>query len=1035
MYQLFKKGLASFQIFLFLHVHTLYAEANYVEASRNSEFLEKVFHDDDTVIHGELPNGGWVDDRHNVVTGEGIIARDEYLLRDENGRIIEEDRENKVVQKSLYLLRMYKTQNLLRARKALLEMVHPDSVSMVLKHQNNVPSSVEDRYLKNPKLYREAGPQDDGILDMNLLIRQVKDGSDTSRSQRIKDRNATFKSLSGIAITMMYLDKMIRWLTDEIWKNNTSFNSILDSRIERAEGTDLWYNPFDNTKMTYAEHQIKLIEELNTTFGFGAYVERFLAARIRLFDMYPALGTEFEDKFETKIKIEGKKKHKLEAPLYEIIYNRLRIRALESKVLGNDEFPFELPDLSVPLPSHHINFRSEFIPATDYETQLSEEGFTENSPFSIYLSQPKYKADGSIEGYHNPIQDKLLKVLPFLIGERVTNSEGIEEDAFKTMNRHMTDFSWQTEKVFNELLPLFNFTIEQQLESNWNFLQTLNGSISIETNSMPFKLLALNESNWIVMKNVFQFWINPDYLDQAKEFILQRIEEDKQDREKRQQMINSFAMGFFKASMIALGIGFIAMLALFAVPLALLGSIIGGAFMFSAATGITSGVFFAIKAWRDVQFNNKMKKLTNDLYLSTNDSGDYDTKHDYRIMSKKSHREFIFAAVLGILFLRGPIARGLNFIGSKVWTFGKNLIGVPLKKVNAGLRSISELRKTLLGALPFMRQTLNAAEKGLRKARNGRTSYTDYLEASSRKSGRSQRSLKGIVTNSHIFKDLQKLFSNPQNFAVWKTEMFVEFMAAMVGEKLARGEDFWDEFGWVMFNTLFAMVVVTKILSHSHNMPVSMWTRAFGRGQGTILQRVGGFGVAHVRSTISLGTEVLKVATVFNAVAFLIRVGSYMVECSTNPHMDCENIDEEAKHLLSSAIQSTLIMTGLISVVSPAKGQLVYRHINGSIDKVYEKFGTIFPNSSLAFKNIDAIVPISIGNNTIGTFTMAYVLKSLNLQGGHGPAGGDHGSAILGHDASYIYAEKNKRNAQYLYPFILEDPTKVTYPEEIFSEL
>lgn len=921
----------SFQIFMFLHTGMLHASQREFGAYQ----LNVPDVEDGVVIQNYQLNNNWIDSHHKIDSNRGY-----------NGSFSQK------TQKILYILRQQKTRELLNGRKALLELLDP-ALEAGMYYQ--VPRNVKN-------IFTSPGRE---IREVQILIDQVESGPQLSNRDRLGNREKVFKELILISLNLNYMDKAIKFVVDEIWKNNESFERIWKDRQGRLCTPEMHRHARYGRGVFVCSHSAKSVKERVTRelieeHGISELVQSMMAARLNLLNSYPMLAVKYKDDV-TSENIE----------VYRQIYKRIE------KYFEVNRITNILPDLEHEVDSNHIDF---------------------NSNREIEISMNSY------------IQEKLAAAIPHV----VPGSEGHISLSRADRGR--------SRLIYQGIKEVFDIALVKQLDANTNFLRDLNSRISIDSNSDPYKLLVLNELNWQKMIRTFSLWMETNGIlaadiEIAKTETIQRIERERFLKERRQRILNYISIGLFAVSILLPVIGALAV----AGAIVLSSATIAALFTAGTISALLSGITFAAETILNHLDHKRFAELTRDLFISTRESSDYQTQHDSRIVADRSVTGVVMVAVIGVLFLRGPLAKIFGTIFQTAGAVSTGFVRLTAEQVEKIRNLVRTIRSTAIANFSLMKYFLAVAASIAFVPAQG---IKLFLRSSMRASGMTKRALVNLLKRTPYYEGLMHAGTRE----LWRTEMFVEFLAAMVGEYLARGENFWDEIGYVMFNTVFALGVTTKIVFSSKGMRADqqraarnddMWDHVLGPknttlnnvpGAGRVFrpasgtqQRWGSWAGAHWRSTLKLGYEVSKVAVIMNTIMLSYKYIIHLLEGG-------EPFDAEVEEMLVNTLLTTGIMVGMVSAVSPAKSQWVYQRANPAIDRAFARAG--LSNLSAHFR-----VPLSMGNNVIGTFSLASVLKASGIQGGHG---GGEGPDFF-EDFMYVYDNPNLHNAEFLYPYILNE--------------
>ena len=227
---------------------------------------------------------------------------------------------SKELLQTVYALRFLKTEELLRARKGYLELLPPGER---LIPYSFVPSEVKNIFLHGPRK----------ILQINHLVRQLDRGVIfTPPEKRIENRKKVFTALNTMAISLSQMDRLIRFLSTEIFEDNPSFEKMVQELAMTYPSTSYWSGTrrYKGSLTERRKARNILKQRLWNQFNISELLENILAQKTFLLNQYPLLGARLEDSED-------------HCELYQCLYKALAQR-------------LHLPNLKKKMSSAYINF-------------------------------------------------------------------------------------------------------------------------------------------------------------------------------------------------------------------------------------------------------------------------------------------------------------------------------------------------------------------------------------------------------------------------------------------------------------------------------------------------------------------------------------------------------------------------------------------------------------------------------------------------------------------------------------------------------
>ena len=265
--------------------------------------IQRPSHQDISVGYG-IPNEGYLDSFHSTLApwNPDPAQGSKELLQ------------------TVYALRFLKTEELLRARKGYLELLPPGER---LIPYSFVPSEVKNIFLHGPRK----------ILQINHLVRQLDRGVIfTPPEKRIENRKKVFTALNTMAISLSQMDRLIRFLSTEIFEDNPSFEKMVQELAMTYPSTSYWSGTrrYKGSLTERRKARNILKQRLWNQFNISELLENILAQKTFLLNQYPLLGARLEDSEDY-------------CELYQCLYKALAQR-------------LHLPNLKKKMSSAYINF-------------------------------------------------------------------------------------------------------------------------------------------------------------------------------------------------------------------------------------------------------------------------------------------------------------------------------------------------------------------------------------------------------------------------------------------------------------------------------------------------------------------------------------------------------------------------------------------------------------------------------------------------------------------------------------------------------
>ena len=835
--------------------------------------------------------------------------------------------------RTVYALRRIKTEEFLMSRKGYLELLDPEKTTSPYPA---VPPAVKNIFLNG----------EHKIFEINHLVGQLEEGSSRGIQERKDNRKKIFKSLSTSAIALSQMDRLIRFLSSEIFEDNPSYRKMQnDLAVKYGRGRISYWSGFAEKNRAKATEILN--EKLYEQLKIPQALENILAQRTYYLNLHPLLGVQLEEDEEG-----NKCPH-----LYQCIY-----RTLQQEL--------ELPDLRGRLSSAHIDF---------------------------------------------------TKAVNIDLG-----------DTFQRQGaRNMELLVQHRERVYPLVTPLFDRAIHIALEGNFKFLEELCSERSFEANPVPYLIMALDESNWnkLFEENHF-FWVNPEVFEKGKKELMEILKAEGNREKFVSQSLRYFGYGLIGVGALSwltgggapigagvmgatkgflLGIRWISLGALrgsgarFAGK-AVLNHIKVGAAASTRAEGArkvsraifrASGVSFAGKAVWDYLNYRRYGKLAQQLYVGSVQQSSYDIQQDDRLILTRDYRDAAYAVANAILFYQGPMVKTLGILFRPIVVAGRGTVAVSQRGMTFLRGHLSALEGSVLVRLPYYRQVLDRAHRALNftslRAQQG---LSRLIGRNAAQAGVSPHSIRAIVAeNPLIQRAIDRMGGVFKNRFV-RREVMVELLAAIAAEIIVRKDKFLEEFDYVLLNVLFSIGVTFSISTQTHMANVGNVKSIFPRGVPFSLKRSG----------INWGLNSLQLSIAAIAIAGLLNGTLLMWSIIKG-----EEVSEED---VKMALESVFWMSVTCSLSSPPRSQFVKQKINPAIDNLYSWRYPNVAKSKLAKWAEDVKIPISIGNNTIGIYLMSKTLRDWS--------GIQTDDKIYGKDLVYSYNEFNDRNANYLFPVILE---------------
>ena len=842
-----------------------------------------------SIGHG-VPNRGYLDSSHSSV---GPWYHDPHLGSRE-------------LLQTVYALRLIKTEELLRARKGYLELLAPGDE---YAPHAPVPQEVKNIFLNG----------DRKILQIEHLVRQLEEeGTVRPAPERIDNRKKVLTTLNLKAISLSQMDRLIRFLSQEIFEDNPSYDRMLEELAIKHKAI-IASNPDWGVHKNYTKANKILRQRLWEKFNISELLENILAQRTALLNQYPLLGAKITD-------------DDYDCELYQCLYQQL------SKAL-------HLPDLRVKMSSAHIDF------ATAEEIDLD----------ATYQKQ----------------------------GER--NLELLSQ------KKDVADYF---------TAPIFDRGIRVALHGNFEFLKQLNSQSYFWDHRKPYFLLALNEKNWQQLGNGRTFfWIHPEVFAKGEAELMALVKEQGDQQELTAQYLQYISWGLMGAGVLTAAW----LTGGWGAPF-----VIGIVRTVSITSFLLSGVSDGLKAYLNHINHKRYGELAQQLYVADIKQGYYGVQKDHRLIAEQDYREMAYAAGTIVLFGTGPLFKASQYLFRPIIKAGEKTLALPQQRIVFLRGKISALKRSVLAKFAYYRQLIRRSEQVLNfntEQVQVQQKLSHLISQNAHKLGTSAKAIKTLVTkNSLISKALDKIKLIAQDDFV-RREFIVGFVAAIISEVMVRQDKFLEEFPFVLFNIAFALGVTFNIARQTHNAlpkdalakivgsrPPPIWP---GPGQPLVYKT---FFRNWFKNSTQLSVPVMWIAGLFNGGLLL--------------HQSLIKGKEITQEDMTKAMETFLGMMLLVSACSPVRSQLIGKKINPAIDRFYQqRYPNISPNQ-LAQLSQGMKIPVSIGNHMLGRISMSYILRRRGVQSS------EEIYRLPGwpfeDDITYVYHESNQKNANYLFPVILD---------------
>ena len=270
-------------------------------------------------------------------------------------------------------MRLTKVQELLRARKAYLEMMDPEAE---YAPKRIVPREVERIFVH---------PDGSKIMQIQTLLGQLqREGVVRSKEERRENRRKVFETFNVLAISLSQMDRLIRFFDHEIFEDNPSFERMVKNMVREREDLkrrSYWSGREIDTYEGRARRELK--SKLRKQLKLAEVMENILAYRTHMLDRHPLLGVELSHH---------------DCILYQCLYNSL-------------QEGLHLPDLRGKMRDPTIDFttaREVGLKETDQkQAQRNLQLLSEHQHGAYTLSAPIYDEaiEIALEGNYNFLQE------------------------------------------------------------------------------------------------------------------------------------------------------------------------------------------------------------------------------------------------------------------------------------------------------------------------------------------------------------------------------------------------------------------------------------------------------------------------------------------------------------------------------------------------------------------------------------------------------------------------------------------------------
>ena len=581
--------------------------------------------------------------------------------------------------------------------------------------------------------------------------------------------------------------------------------------------------------------------------------------------------------------------------------------------------------------------------------------------------------------------------------------------------------SQHREQALREVTPLFDQGIYVALQGNFLFLKNLNSQVYFWDNPEPYFIMALDERNWRSLSedNHF-FWINSQVFEQGKRELLAMVEA----RGERQKLI---AQTLEYISWGLMGVGAVAWLSGWGGPalMVLSRSVARIAFL-------ASGVSYGLKSGLNYINSRRYEQLSRQLYVADVNQDYYEVQRSYYLVSAQNYQEIAYVVGSLVLFGRDIIFKSLASLFRPMRVVGEKSLALTQETRKFLRTRLVVAKDSVWMKFAYYRRLLGRSSKALQPQRT-QSGLARLLERNAAGMATSSEGIRATIRNNPLIKKaLDKVFgrfigvrNSIRASSFIKREVMVEFLACIASEVVVRGDKFLAEFPHVVFNMVWALGITFKISSQTHANVI----KRMERGAGSPSVQPGNnlssqlrahsknwkkkappiWGVAGqplelktvlrnwAKNSWQLGTSVAWVSALMSGTLLLAPLVRGEEVTSTD---------------VVKAMETFFWMTSLVAITSPPRSQWVASRINTRIDNLYYRRYSYLGGNKWIKMAEDVKIPISIGNNSIGLMSLAYILRERGIQSDQ---------RVYGNDVIYIYNESNRQNANYLFPIILSE--------------
>lgn len=533
---------------------------------------------------------------------------------------------------------------------------------------------------------------------------------------------------------------------------------------------------------------------------------------------------------------------------------------------------------------------------------------------------------------------------------------------------------WKNFKIHligKKIRDMFSKVLMSSLKANTIALKQLNKELLIKNTTQVFDIIGMDKKIWGKLPSSFPY-INPKIFSKGRRQYEQEMSRKEEIRLKKNEQSTYLGAGTLGTAVL------IGLAGAGAIPVLIVSSV--------------GALFFIDNDYKNYTLYKEYTHSAQNLYSAGTLGFGKSELENLTSKKKESLRSLVFSSMLAAVTIARPIAIGATKLATRS---AKGLLSLSYKTASSLEKYVrlSKFKMTALKNSPLIKSfnslyktkhsknfsVIASRFKGIKNLQ-----IVKYLQ----KTG---HSLSNIVKKSKAY---QALIQDELLLQTLGREIVIELAAIILGEYAIRGDKFWEEFHFVLMNTVLSIGIISLIALKGMKSRQRMWDAWYANDYSTFVKR--------------WAVQAKDLAVPTFAIGLVGNSSIEMMMFFNHIHQDDPEYMSLKDRMIRSVTMATF-MAGFIGVASSSRSEIVYQHANKIIDKGIKSglSKTAIKNGKMNFLAEILKMPISFGNNLMGTLVSTKLARDLGLQVNE--------EVSATRDMSYIHFEKNTYNHSHLF--------------------